>query len=64
MHGGHLGKVGFSHVNVSALRLADVGSSTNSKVKHHFLRDFPDSLVEILDVLGYTFNGLNATVGS
>ena len=64
VHGGHLSEVWLSHVDVGALGLADVGSSTDGEIKKNLLWDFPYSLVKILDILRYTLNVLDTTIKS
>ena len=49
-------------VKVKALRLADVRSSGNGQVHHLLLADLPDSLIDVLDVLGNLFDCLHTTV--
>jgi glyoxylase-like metal-dependent hydrolase (beta-lactamase superfamily II) len=52
VHGGHLCEVRIGHVNVQALRLANVGTTSYGKVDKALLWDLPDSFVELLDVRG------------
>lgn len=50
VHGGHLCEVGIGHVNVQALRLANVSTTGYCKVDEALLWDLPHGFVELLDV--------------
>lgn len=56
MHRGHLAEGRLGHVDVEALRLTDVRSTGNGTIKERTLRDFPNCLVKLLNIVG---NGLN-----
>jgi hypothetical protein len=45
VHRGHFGKVGFCHVDIETLGLANIGASGNGTIKEGTLWDFPNSLV-------------------
>ena len=50
VHGGHLSEVRIRHINVQALRLANISATGNGKVDEALLWDLPDRFVELLDV--------------
>ena len=62
MRGSKLVERWLCHVNVEALRLADEGRSCSSQVDQLLLRDLPNSLVQVLKVLRYLFDFLDASI--
>lgn len=55
---------GLCHVDVQALRLADEGSSCASQVDQGFLRDLPNILVEVFQVLWDRLDFLDTAIVS
>lgn len=62
VHGGHLFVFWVWHVKVQWLRLADVRTSGNSEINELTLRDLPNCLIELLDVVGNFPNVLDRAV--
>lgn len=62
MHSGHLLENRVCQVQVKTLRLADVGSSANGQVNQLLLRNFPDSLVDLLNPVGDILDVLYTTI--
>ena len=65
VHAGDLAHGGLAHVNVEGLGLINEGTTVGSHLNNGPLRDFPNGLVEGLDVLGNAGNVLDrATFGN
>ena len=61
MHAGNLAHGGLAHVDVEGLGLINEGTTVGSHLDNGTLRNFPDGLVEGLDVLGDARNVLDRT---
>ena len=59
MHRGQLAEVRFSYVDVEGLALVDVSSPVCCHVYQCFLREFPHSLVQPLQVIRNALNSLH-----
>lgn len=62
MHGRHFAKLWVLLVKVQTLRLANVGTSSNSQVHHLLLLDLPDCLVNLTKSLRDLRDLLHATI--
>jgi len=63
VHGSQFPKVGFSNVNVEGLGLINEGSTISCHVNHIPLRNLPDRLVQLLDVIRDFRDSLNRAIG-
>ncbi len=59
VHRGEFLGGGFGNVNIQTLALANVGGAIGGKIQNDSLRNLPDGLVDISELLGNFFNLLN-----